>query len=62
MDGLEQNFPHTPSLLHCHSLLVHGPVECAKGVIFKGDTVIHNHTSAPVKIKAGVHEGQISVG
>ena len=62
VDGLEQNFPHTPSLLHCHSLLVHGPVECAKGVIFKGDTVIHNHTSAPVKIKAGVHEGQISVG
>jgi UDP-N-acetylglucosamine pyrophosphorylase len=62
VDGLEQNFPHTPSLLHCHSLLVHGPVECAEGAIFKGDTVIHNHTSAPVKIKAGVHEGQISVG
>ncbi len=62
VDGLEQNFPHTPSLLNCHSLLVHGPVECGPGVVFKGDAVIHNHTHAPVKLKAGVHEGQISVG
>jgi UTP--glucose-1-phosphate uridylyltransferase len=62
VDGLEQCFPHTPSLLHCKSLLVHGPVVCGEGVIFKGDAVIHNHTSAPVRIKAGVHEGQISVG
>lgn len=62
VDGLEQNFPHTPSLLHCRSLLVHGPVECGAGVVFKGDAVIHNHTHAPVKLRAGVHEGQISVG
>ena len=62
VDGLEQNFTHTPSLLHCHSLLVHGPVECGAGVVFKGDAVIHNHTNASVKLKAGVHEGQISVG
>lgn len=62
VDGLEQNFPHTPGLLHCQSLLVHGPVECGPGVVFKGDVVIHNHTSAPVKLKAGTHEGQISVG
>jgi len=61
VDGLEQNFPHTPSLLHCHSLLVHGPVECGAGVVFKGDAVIHNHTGTAVKLKAGVHEGQISV-
>ena len=62
VDGLEQNFPHTPSLLHCRSLLVHGPVVCGDGVIFQGDAVIHNHTTAPVKIKAGTHEGQISIG
>lgn len=62
VDGLEKNFPHTPSLLHCRSLLVHGPVECGSGVIFKGDAVIHNHTAEPVKLKAGVHEGEISVG
>lgn len=62
VDGLEANFPHTPSLLHCRSLLVHGPVECGAGVVFKGDAVIHNHTHAPVKLKAGVHEGPISVG
>ena len=62
VDGLEKNFPHTPSLLHCRSLLVHGPVECGAGVVFKGDAVIHNHTHAPVKLKAGVHEGPISVG
>ena len=52
----------TPSLLHCRSLLVHGPVECGAGVVFKGDAVIHNHTQAPVKLKAGVHEGPISIG
>ncbi len=62
VDGLEKNFPHTPSLLHCHSLLVHGPVECGAGVAFQGDVVIHNHTDAPVKLKAGKHTGQISVG
>ncbi|MHB1080198.1 MAG: UTP--glucose-1-phosphate uridylyltransferase [Prosthecobacter sp.] len=62
VDGLEKNFPHTPSLLHCRSLLVHGPVECGPGVVFKGDAVIHNHTHAAVKLKAGVHEGPISIG
>ncbi len=61
VDGLEQNFPHTPSLLHCHSLLVHGPVECGAGVVFKGDAAIHNHANAPMKLKAGVYQGQISV-
>ncbi len=62
VDGLEKNFPHTPSLLHCRSLLIHGPVECDEGVMFKGDAVIHNHTSSPVKLKAGTHEGTFSVG
>lgn len=62
VDGLEENFPNTPSLLHCKSLLVHGPVECAADVIFKGDVVIHNHTQSRVKLKSGVHEGQISIG
>ena len=62
VDGLEKNFPHTPSLLHCKTLLVHGPIECAEGVVFKGDVVIHNHTQAPVKLGAGVHEGTMSVG
>ena len=62
VDGLQQNFPFTPSLLHCHSLLVHGPVECADDVIFKGDVVIHNHTQSRVRLKSGVHEGQISIG
>jgi len=61
VDGLAQNFPHTPSLLHCRSLLVHGPIECGAGVVFKGDAVIHNHTTAPVKLMAGEHEGQIKV-
>jgi len=62
VDGLQQNFPHTPSLLRCRSLLVHGPVACEADVVFKGDVVIHNHTSSSVRLKAGVHEGQISVG
>jgi UDP-N-acetylglucosamine pyrophosphorylase len=61
VDGLEQSFPHTPSLLHCRSLLVHGPVECGTGVVFKGDAVIHNHTDTPVKLDAGIHEGTVSV-
>jgi UTP--glucose-1-phosphate uridylyltransferase len=62
VDGLEKNFPHTPSLLNCSSLLVHGPVVCGDGVVFKGDAVIHNHTTSPVKLKAGTHEGTMSVG
>jgi UTP--glucose-1-phosphate uridylyltransferase len=62
VDGLEKNFPFTPSLLHCRSLLIHGPVECEVDVVFKGDVVIHNHTDASVRLKAGVHEGQISIG
>jgi len=61
VDGLEQNFPHTPSLLHCRSLTVHGPIECGEGVIFQGDAVIHNHSPEPMKLTAGVHEGQITV-
>jgi hypothetical protein len=61
VDGLEKNFPHTPSLLRCRSLLVHGPVECGPGVIFKGDAVIHNHTSTPVKLSAGEYEGHINL-
>lgn len=59
VDGLEKNFPHTPSLLHCKSLLVHGPVECGEGVVFKGDAILHNHTQEPVKLGAGVYEGKV---
>jgi UDP-N-acetylglucosamine pyrophosphorylase len=62
VDGLEKNFPQTPSLLHCRSLLVHGPVECGEGVIFRGDVVIQNSTSSPLKLKTGMHEGAMSVG
>jgi hypothetical protein len=62
VDGLQHNFPHTPSLLHCRSLLVHGPVDCGEGVEFHGDMVIHNHTNAPVHLHAGVHEGILSFG
>ncbi|MBL9118055.1 MAG: UTP--glucose-1-phosphate uridylyltransferase [Verrucomicrobiaceae bacterium] len=62
VDGLEKNFSHTPSLIDCDKLLVHGPVDCGKGVVFKGNVVIHNHGALPVKLKAGVYEGQINVG
>jgi UDP-N-acetylglucosamine pyrophosphorylase len=62
VDGLEKAFPHTPSLLRCRTLLVHGPIECAKGVVFEGDVVIHNHTAARVKLRSGVHTGTITIG
>lgn len=61
VDGLEKNFPHTPSLLHCRSFHMTGPIECGAGVVLKGDAKIHNHSDTPVKLKAGVHEGQIAV-
>jgi UTP--glucose-1-phosphate uridylyltransferase len=61
VDGLEKNFPATPSLLHCESLAVHGPIECGEGVVFKGQVVIHNHTQDVFKVPAGVHEGKISI-
>ncbi len=57
VDGLERNFPHTPSLLHCRSLAVHGPVECGEGVVFKGDTTLHNHAQHAHKLPPGIHEG-----
>jgi UDP-N-acetylglucosamine pyrophosphorylase len=62
VEGLERNFPHTPSLLHCRTLLIHGPIECGPGVVFRGDAVIHNHTTSPLKLKAGTYEGTMSVG
>ena len=61
VDGLEQNFPATPSLLHCDSLLVHGPIECGEGVIFKGEVVIHNHTKNVFKLEPRVHEGKRNI-
>lgn len=62
VDGLEQNFPHTPSLINCRSLLVHGPVECGPDVTFQGDAIIHNHTTVPVKLAPGVYTGKIGEG
>jgi hypothetical protein len=37
-------------------------VECGEGVIFRGDVVIQNSTSSPLKLKTGMHEGAMSVG
>ncbi len=62
VDGLEQNFPSTPSLLHCDSLLVHGPIQCGEGVSFKGEVIIHNHTHDVLKLAPGVYEGKVSIG
>lgn len=61
VDGLEKNFPSTPSLLHCESLAVHGPIECGEGVVFKGQVIIQNHKPEVFKVPAGVHEGKISI-
>lgn len=61
VDGLEKHFPHTPSLLHCRSFRMSGPVECGPGVVLKGDAHVSNNTASPVKLKPGVHEGQIAV-
>ena len=57
VDGLEQNFPHTPSLLNCRSLVVKGPVVCGPGVIFQGDAVIENETGVPMDLSAGTYGG-----
>ncbi len=61
VDGLETGFAEAPSLLGCTSLLVHGPVICQKGVVFKGEVVLHNHSDHAVVLKAGVYEGKIGV-
>ena len=62
VDGLNQDFPEVPSLLHCRSLLTHGPLNCGEEVTFRGDVIIHNHTEAPLRLKKGVYEGQMSIG
>jgi len=62
VDGLEENFPHTPSLRQCRSFRMSGPIRCEAGVVLKGDTQIHNPTETPVKLAAGVYEGRIALG
>ena len=62
VDGLNVDFPEVPSLLHCRSLLTHGPLNCGEGVTFRGDVIIHNHTESPLRLKKGVFEGQMSIG
>lgn len=63
VDGLDAVFPHgAPSLRHCRSLLLHGPLVCEEGVVFKGDVVIHNHTAETVHLKSGTYEGQLTFG
>ncbi len=59
VDGLERDFPHTPSLLECRSLAVKGAVECGPGVVFKGEVEIENPDEAPIKLEAGVYEGRV---
>lgn len=55
VDGLEENFPHTPSLLKCRSLAVKGPIVCGKNVVFQGDAVIVNETGVPMELSAGIY-------
>jgi UTP--glucose-1-phosphate uridylyltransferase len=61
VDQLDAAFAQTPSLRECRSLLVHGPVLCEPGVIFRGDVVIHNHSERTLRLKSGVHEGEVTV-
>ncbi len=62
VDGLEAAFPHgAPSLLECRSLLIHGPIVCEPGVVFRGDVIIHNHSENIVHIKAGTYSGKVTV-
>ena len=62
MDGLESAFPHgAPSLMECRSLLIHGPIVCEPGVVFRGDVIIHNHSENVVHIKAGTYSGKVTV-
>jgi UTP--glucose-1-phosphate uridylyltransferase len=59
VDGLQQNFPNTPSLRHCVSLQVSGPIQCHPGVTFKGNVVIKNPGDVPLEIHPGEYEGQV---
>jgi UDP-N-acetylglucosamine pyrophosphorylase len=45
-----------PSLLHCHSLKIHGPIHFAPGVVIEGDVEIRNDTSTPRTIPAGSYK------
>lgn len=62
VDGLEENFPHTPSLLHCRSFRMSGPIRCGAGVALKGDVQIHNHSEIPMPLATGIYEGLIAHG
>jgi UDP-N-acetylglucosamine pyrophosphorylase len=57
VDGLEKNFPHTPSLLECDKLQVQGAVVCGEGVVFKGTVSIVNTGTEPLSLPSGTYEG-----
>lgn len=50
-----------PSLIHCHSLKIHGLLEFAAGVIIQGDVEITNHTDERKILPAGLYKNQ-SIG
>jgi UDP-N-acetylglucosamine pyrophosphorylase len=63
IDGLDAAFPEgAPSLVECESLLMHGPIQCDAGVVFRGHSVIHNHSPRLIRLKAGTYEGEMTVG
>ena len=63
VDGLDATFPHgAPSLLHCSSLLMHGPILCDRDVAFRGEVVLHNHSTDTMHVKAGSYEGRLTLG
>lgn len=63
IEGLDAAFPMgPPSLLRCDSLLMHGPIQCDSPVIFRGNTIIHNHSEQVMRLKAGTYEGELTIG
>ena len=51
VDQMEAMTPSVPSLMHCHSLTVIGPVKFEGGVAFQGNVTLINNTDQVVAIR-----------
>lgn len=56
VDALDEAFPQAPSLLHCSSLTVRGPVRFAPGVVLHGDIRVENGDSSVKTVPAGTYQ------
>eukprot|EP00967_Tisochrysis_lutea_P150603 scaffold291641_cov35-Tisochrysis_lutea.AAC.1 len=60
VDQLNELIPNgAPSLVGCDKLVIEGPVELAKGVVFKGVVTVKNTGTSKKVLKAGTYSDKV---